>query len=1577
MLPTRSAADRSPARSLPWISVLAVVTGLAGASGVYAQTIGATAASPASIGVNTPTAIVFTAQIADPRVIAEGVNLLKTDASGRTLAIVGRLRDDGTNGDAVAGDGTFSFGVSVQENTAGQIYYRVSAPFKGVLRRTLSSLIVVSVRSLPTIAVTLSPAPGSSGWRNGPVTADYTCAPGGSPIVSCPPAQVVATEGAVQTVTGAVTDASGGSASVTSDPFNIDRTAPTIAVALSPEPGPGGFYSGPVTARFTCSDALSGVVACPPDQVVSAEGPNQTVTGAVSDVAGNSASITSPPFSIVTGGAGPTISVSLSPQPNGNGWHNTPVTARFSCAPGGSPIASCPADQVIDTDGASQAVTGTVTDTAGNTAIATATVNLDRAPPLFALSSPANGTPVFVPTPTVTGTVADPLSGIAAVTCEGNPATLNAGIATCSPTLIPGNNAIDIAITDIAGNVGTATLELLYKRVPTVTLTAPANLSYLNITPTTVNGTVDDETATVTVNSIPAAVVNGQFSLAVPISEGPNTVTATATSPEGAVGTASLEVTLDTTPPRVTVTSPPDQFVTSEASISVAGIVNDIVVGTVNEAQAQVTVNGVVAQVANRTFLAPDVALALGPNVVQVVGRDRTGNFATTQVTVIRQAVTESLIRAFSGNNQSAEIGAVAPAPLVVSVTDVAGNPLAGKPVIFKVTQNDGLVATGSAPAPTVVGTTDAQGQAQAQFTLGMRAGAGGNAVEAYSVGITGTAIFTATGIQGPPGKIVVDTGNDQIGAIGQPLPKPLIAVVVDPGNNRRGGVDVTYTVREGGGSFGGAPSITVTSDPDGRVAATLTLGLQEGNANNLIEVTFASNQGFPAAFTASGRAPGDPVKTTISGVVLDNSNLPIPGVTVRAILNEQLTASPLSVQQLPAVQTDAQGQFTIPQAPGGLVELLVEGSTAAPAGTYPSLEYEMVTVAGQTNTVGLPIYLLPIQTANQLCVTDTTGGGTLTIPEAPGFSLTFSPGQVTFPGNSKTGCVSVTVVNREKVPMVPGFGQQPRFIVTIQPAGAAFNPPAAITLPNVDGLKPRAVTEMYSFDHDISSFVAIGTGTVSDDGQVIRSDVGVGVLKAGWHCGGDPQARGTVADCPVCNYCEGATAQSATCIPDPGQAGHYCGTVYNNCFIGKTCGVDTALGFVRPTGACQGGQVAPDFTRCYSGGASFATCQDGVCTGNGSQCPIDCADADPCTIDLCRNGECVHVANPRCQSCRRLPDETPCDSGGTLLGQCKGEICTGTNGQCPKSCADGDPYTIDVCKDAVCSFESDPTGQSCNGVADNTPCGVGGSCRSGRCDDRDIELSVSVAGPVQPLRTGGSNQTTVQVRTSPIVSDMEVTLTVEGIVNSGGHRDLNHIGLRTPGSLMSGTQLGPTIVTRTDTGGNVNARYIAPAVGQQVRITARGGGGEQTAMIDVRVPLLEQLAAGFHYKRVGETPSHPSDSNHWGTYWANSGLRSIAQKYHDEGASIGEDWGRLRYNDQSLPFGGKFDIRNDWGDTGDHAEHRDGRNADVSFLFLKDGIATPIAPSRRRQVLEQLFYENGSPNFLRHSDHWHLRFLQ
>ncbi|MBL8238951.1 MAG: carboxypeptidase regulatory-like domain-containing protein [Bryobacterales bacterium] len=986
-----------------------------------------------------------------------------------------------------------------------------------------ASVNVTLTTAGPVISLLGTPAPNGAGWNNANVTVTATCS-GGTGAVTCPQPLVVSTEAANQVISRTATDSLGNSTSA-SITLNIDKTQPVVNVT-SPVSG-ATVSTSTVSITGTASDALSGLASVLCNTVVAAvtqstftcvvplvSGSN-AITVQASDKAGNTASAS---LTVTSTASVLSLLLSALPTPNAAGWNNADVTVSATCS-GGNGAVTCPPPLVVSTEGANQVITRTATDASGGSVSASVSLRIDKTPPLVAITSPAPATTVLTPQATITGTTSDALSGVSAVTCNGVNAVVASGTFTCSVTLSLGPNPITVVASDIAGNTATASVSITLAPPLTISLSSPSNLSYLNLSPTTVSGTVSDSTATVVINGISTPVAGGSFSAQIPLAEGPNLLTATGSLPSGATATATVSVTLDTTPPRVTILNPPDKFVTADASIAVSGSVNDIVVGTVNDQQAQVTVNGLSAQVSNRTFLAASVPLAMGDNVIRAVGRDRAGNSVTAQVTVTRQSVTGPAIRLLSGNNQSGTIGAALSAPLVVALVDGAGAPIANKPVIFKVTQNDGLISAGAAPAATVIANTNAQGQAQVQWTLGFRAGAGGNVVEAYSVGHAGTAVFSATGNQGPAGKIVIDTGNAQIGVIGQSLPKPFIAVVVDAGNNRLAGVPVTFRVTQGGGTINGQPSYTVNSDSDGRVAALLTLGFQEGNANNLVEASFIGNVGYPAAFTASGRAPGNPAQTSISGVVLDNSNAPIPGVTVRAVLTNTLNSNSSSIQSVAAVQTNAQGQFTIPNAPVGFVKLLVDGSTAQLAGKYPTLDYDLVTISGQPNNVGQPIYLLPLNSANQLCVTASTGGGTLTIADAPGFSLTFGPGQVTFPGGSKTGCVSVTVVHPDKVPMSPGFGQQPRFIVTIQPAGAVFNPPAPITLPNVDGLKPRQVTEMYSFDHDIGSFVAIGTGLVSDEGQVIRSSSGVGVIKAGWHCGGNAQSTAT-AECTCTGRC-------------------------------------------------------------------------------------------------------------------------------------------------------------------------------------------------------------------------------------------------------------------------------------------------------------------------------------------------------------------------------------------------------------------------------------------------------------------------
>ena len=110
--------------------------------------------------------------------------------------------------------------------------------------------------------------------------------------------------------------------------------------------------------------------------------------------------------------------------------------------------------------------------------------------------------------------------------------------------------------------------------------------------------------------------------------------------------------------------------------------------------------------------------LTVGYNIIHAIGKDRVGNFATTQITVTWQTVTnQAQIKLISGNNQTGKIGSAVAASPVVALTDSLGNPAANQQVIFKVTQNNGMVSAESAANSSVVATTNAQGRAQVQWT--------------------------------------------------------------------------------------------------------------------------------------------------------------------------------------------------------------------------------------------------------------------------------------------------------------------------------------------------------------------------------------------------------------------------------------------------------------------------------------------------------------------------------------------------------------------------------------------------------------------------------------------------------------------------------------------------------------------------------------------------------------------------------------------------------------------------------------------------------------------------------------------
>lgn len=980
---------------------------------------------------------------------------------------------------------------------------------------TASASVQFNLENFPPLQIVpvVSPAPNAAGWNNTPVTVSFQCT-GGVPPVSCPGSQLLNNEGANQTVSGTATDGQGNSASA-SVTVNIDLTPPVITAALSALPDANGIILGTsATVTFTCSDALSGVATCPSTVTVTTAGP-ENISGTAVDIAGNTATASVQfdlePFLPLT------VTTTLQPPPNAAGWNNTAVTVTFVCAGGAQPV-TCPDAQTVSTDGANQVVTATATDANGNTAVGTATVNVDQTPPLLSITAPTDGSITTSTSVPVSGLVSDDLSGVTSVTCNGTAASFSNGSFNCSLTITQGALGISVIATDVAGNTTTSSITTNLQG-PNLTITSPNPLDLFNTKAITVTGTIDDPNATITVNGVQTDNNNGTFTAQnVVLREGSNVVTATGTNGGGAAGTASVNVVLDTTPPIVTIDSPSDGAVLTNPQIYVTGMVNDVVPGTVNLAQATVVVNGVSADVTHRSFMAEDVLLVPGKNVITAIATDRAGNTSQTAITVtLLDAATQQRILMVSGNGQAGPVASSLPQPLTVEVVNASGQAMPNVPITFNLVKGDGQLTAFPQQGRQITTQTDGNGQASATLQLGTRVGSGNNQVMVSSPGFVGQVMFCATATVGPAAQIHDIAGEAQKGVIGQPLPQPFTVVVFDGGGNPAAGVPVVFNVEQGGGTIEGQTTITKTTDSDGRASALLTLAQEEGINNNVVSASVAGITGPPAAFSASGVTPGNVTNTTVSGTVLDNANAPLVNVTA-SIEGTTLTAL-----------TDQNGHFVIQNAPVGSLNLFIDGSTSSEDEPYPFLEFPIVTVSGQDNHLPSPIFLPELDLDNSAIV----GGDedvTLSMKGVPGVQFTVFAHSATFPDGTHVGRLSVSQVHSDKVPMPPPNATAPHLFWTVQPPRVKFNPPMQIKIPNTEGIPPGTVTEIFCYNHDLEEFASGGTARVTEDGSSIISDPGSGVVVSGWGDAPPPPPPPSCADgCGKCGTC-----QNGACVMDP-----------------------------------------------------------------------------------------------------------------------------------------------------------------------------------------------------------------------------------------------------------------------------------------------------------------------------------------------------------------------------------------------------------------------------------------------------------
>ena len=228
---------------------------------------------------------------------------------------------------------------------------------------------------------------------------------------------------------------------------------------------------------------------------------------------------------------------------------------------------------------------------------------------------------------------------------------------------------------------------------------------------------------------------------------------------------------------------------------------------------------------------------------------------------------------------------------------------------------------------------------------------------------------------------------------------------------------------------------------------------------------------------------------------------------------------------------TDDNGFFILEDMPAPAFFVHVDGSTAtnAPPGTqYATVGKLFHSIPGQSSQLTMDgqifnIYLPPmdqgdIQPLSPTANTDVGFGAAGKAKLVEMFPLmdpaVWDLTEVTFPPNSAvddtgTPATQATIIpvpsDRLPAPLPPFMNHQ-LDIAVIAPGASNFDEPAPACFPNLpdpdtgEPLPPGAKSALTSFNHDTGHWEIVGPMTVSQDGQLVCTDPGVGIRAPGWH---------------------------------------------------------------------------------------------------------------------------------------------------------------------------------------------------------------------------------------------------------------------------------------------------------------------------------------------------------------------------------------------------------------------------------------------------------------------------------------------
>ncbi|MBL7663506.1 MAG: hypothetical protein JNM93_00120 [Bacteriovoracaceae bacterium] len=265
--------------------------------------------------------------------------------------------------------------------------------------------------------------------------------------------------------------------------------------------------------------------------------------------------------------------------------------------------------------------------------------------------------------------------------------------------------------------------------------------------------------------------------------------------------------------------------------------------------------------------------------------------------------------------------------------------------------------------------------------------------------------------------------------------------------------------------------AITVRSNADGSFSASLDYFTSLIISMEIIEL----NRSQQVTLTYN-------VDTTLSGMVKDIYDMPLPGVTVTIQASGQTTL------------TNESGVFSIPNPITGDQEILIDGATISPLVTGPSKKYssQIISVSIgtlQTNVLERTIYMSPLLTDGSETTFTANQGAAVTSVHAPGVVLTI-------PQNAISGSEPISI-NMLEIPSDRTSVEMPEFavpqtVIALEPSGLTFSTPVHLELPNYNELPNGVEMVILSKNSKTGNWEIDGAATVQGDSVVTKPGMGI-----------------------------------------------------------------------------------------------------------------------------------------------------------------------------------------------------------------------------------------------------------------------------------------------------------------------------------------------------------------------------------------------------------------------------------------------------------------------------------------------------